>query len=190
MKKLSLILALLLSSITIQQSIAVPVYTDEIPQEYINKVKSQKQTSTYENRMMSNISDFDKESLIEVKVYSPENIRFKLKARQVSPFAYVTEATNIKIGDKFTFLVAEDVYKNNKLYIRKGALATGYVKKVNIPSGNNGPAPEFNISEFTTKDINNNTVRLKGAVINEYTGFIQIVSHAINKNKIYKLYCE
>ena len=74
MKKLSLILALLLSSITIQQSIAVPVYTDEIPQEYINKVKSQKQTSTYENRMMSNISDFDKESLIEVKVYSPENI--------------------------------------------------------------------------------------------------------------------
>lgn len=189
MKKFSLFVSIIVATFCIScQAFATPVYTDEIPQEYINKVRAQKNQTNYETRMMQDVSDFEKETLTEVKVYTPENIRFKLKTRKIDINTYRMEATNVKVGDKFKFLVAEDVYKNGKLYIKKGTPTVGYVKKIALPSGINGPVPEFRITGFTIKDIDNKTVMLKGSVVNDYTGFIQLVSHGINKNKIYKLY--
>lgn len=183
MKKYTIILAVFIGFILTGKAIAAPVYTDEIPKEYIEKVKSLPKYN-----LSQNLPIYNEDNATQVKVYSPENIRLKYKTIRENAYLYHVNITNMSINDKVKFLIAEDVYQNNKLLIKKDTPAIGVVREANIAISNYGAPPEIQISMFTTKDVNNNTIELYGTVLNDYSGFIQIPSHAINKNKIYTLY--
>lgn len=183
MKKHSLIIALCLILFTAGKTISAPMYTDEIPQEYINQVRASKKHNEINNKI-----ELNKETAIPVSVYSPQNVWLKISP-VIKDLNYITfKVKNMSINDELTFVIAQDVYKNNKLIIKKDTPAIGLVKRIILNADNqNGAYSEFRVSDFTTKDINNNTVNLYGYVVNNYDKTMNL-RHAISKNKMYTLY--
>lgn len=169
---------------------AMTVYTDEIPQEHLNRVKSLNK----DNADLLQIEDFKPEQ--EVKIYSeiklmPVNLYKKVNGK-------VVMAQNILINDKVEFYVAKDVFKNGKLYIRKGEMVTGLVSKAEAYyPGANAPC-EIQVQHFRTKDTNDNIIKLWGKVenIGHEAGMIGSLfgiqnfstSATIKKKKIYTVY--
>ena len=78
MKKVSIISALLLCGLCVNSSYAMPVYKDEIPQAYINKVKNTK--LNYKQALPL----YDIEKAVEVPVYSPQKISLKTQYKKDS----------------------------------------------------------------------------------------------------------
>ena len=76
----------------------------------------------------------------------------KIKPNQVIATTY----DQIEVGDKISFTVMEDVYKNGKLFIKKGELIVGEVDNF-YENGWCADNAVINLKKFTTKDIDNKT---------------------------------
>lgn len=192
MKKL-FILTVLLSCFVLQKADAYPVYSDELPQSYINSVKTNKSLGNKQS-----LPVYDTRKMHEVYVYTSSRITLKNVTKKTSKGEYYT-VQNYDINDRINFIVGEDVYKNNKLYIKKGTTAVGIVREAQIGLGQFTAPDEIHISMFTTKDVNNNHVKLYGNIIQEgkQTGFFNLIlpqipslRASIPKNKLYTLYCK
>ena len=70
---------------------------------------------------------------------------------------------NIEIGDKLHFTVKNDVYKNNKLIIKKGAPAIGIVGYLN-ENGWSYDNAEITLETFKLKDINGKVITINEEV--------------------------
>ena len=193
MKNFSFITALLLCVLCVNSANAIPVYRDEIPQAYINKVKNTKPLN-YKQALPV----FDIEKSLAVPVYSPQRITLKTQYRKDASGSYVY-SQNYDIGDKIKFIVAEDVIKNNKIYIKKGTEAIGIIREAQIGMGVFTAPDEIQVSFFETRDVNNQKVSLYGSVIQEgkHTGLFQIfimglpsLRASLPKGKVYTLYCK
>lgn len=192
MKKL-FILTVLLSCFVLQKADAYPVYSDELPQSYINSVKTNKNLGNKQS-----LPVYDTQNMLEVNVYTPNRITLSNVLKKTAKGEYYT-VQNYDINDRINFIVGEDVYKNNKLYIKKGTTAVGIVREAQIGLGQFTAPDEIHISMFTTKDVNNNDVKLYGNIIQEgkQTGFFNLIlpqipslRASIPKNKLYTLYCK
>lgn len=193
MKKL-FILTVLLSCFVLQKADAYPVYSDELPQSYINSVKTNKNLGNKQS-----LPVYDTQNMLEVNVYTPNRITLSNVLKKTAKGEYYT-VQNYDINDRINFIVGEDVYKNNKLYIKKGTTAVGIVREAQIGLGQFTAPDEIQISMFTTKDVNNNNdVKLYGNIIQEgkQTGFFNLIlpqipslRASIPKNKLYTLYCK
>lgn len=192
MKKL-FILTVLLSCFVLQKADAYPVYSDELPQSYINSVKTNKSLGNKQS-----LPVYDTQNMLEVNVYTPNRITLSNVLKKTAKGEYYT-VQNYDINDRIYFIVGEDVYKNNKLYIKKGTTAVGIVREAQIGLGQFTAPDEIQISMFTTKDVNNNDVKLYGNIIQEgkQTGLFQVILQeipslraSIPKNKLYTLYCK
>lgn len=192
MKKL-FILTVLLSCFVLQKADAYPVYSDELPQSYINSVKTNKNLGNKQS-----LPVYDTQNMLEVNVYTPNRITLNNVLKKTAKGEYYT-VQNYDINDRINFIVGEDVYKNNKLYIKKGTIAVGIVREAQIGFGQFTAPDEIHISMFTTKDVNNNDVKLYGNIIQEgkQTGLFQVILQeipslraSIPKNKLYTLYCK
>ncbi len=192
MKKL-FILTVLLSCFVLQKADAYPVYSDELPQSYINSVKTNKSLGNKQS-----LPVYDTQNMLEVNVYTPNRITLSNVLKKTAKGEYYT-VQNYDINDRINFIVGEDVYKNNKLYIKKGTTAVGIVREAQIGLGQFTAPDEIHISMFTTKDVNNNHVKLYGNIIQEgkQTGFFNLIlpqipslRASIPKNKLYTLYCK
>lgn len=192
MKKL-FILTVLLSCFVLQKADAYPVYSDELPQSYINSVKTNKNLGNKQS-----LPVYDTQNMLEVNVYTPNRITLSNVLKKTAKDEYYT-VQNYDINDRINFIVGEDVYKNNKLYIKKGTTAVGIVREAQIGLGQFTAPDEIQISMFTTKDVNNNDVKLYGNIIQEgkQTGFFNLIlpqipslRASIPKNKLYTLYCK
>lgn len=192
MKKL-FILTVLLSCFVLQKADAYPVYSDELPQSYINSVKTNKNLGNKQS-----LPVYDTQNMLEVNVYTPNRITLSNVLKKTAKGEYYT-VQNYDINDRINFIVGEDVYKNNKLYIKKGTTAVGIVREAQIGLGQFTAPDEIQISMFTTKDVNNNDVKLYGNIIQEgkQTGLFQVILQeipslraSIPKNKLYTLYCK
>lgn len=192
MKKL-FILTVLLSCFVLQKADAYPVYSDELPQSYINSVKTNKNLGNKQS-----LPVYDTQNMLEVNVYTPNRITLSNVLKKTAKGEYYT-VQNYDINDRINFIVGEDVYKNNKLYIKKGTTAVGIVREAQIGLGQFTAPDEIQISMFTTKDVNNNDVKLYGNIIQEgkQTGFFNLIlpqipslRASIPKNKLYTLYCK
>ena len=192
MKKL-FILTVLLSCFVLQKADAYPVYSDELPQSYINSVKTNKSLGNKQS-----LPVYDTQNMLEVNVYTPNRITLSNVLKKTAKGEYYT-VQNYDINDRINFIVGEDVYKNNKLYIKKGKTAVGIVREAQIGLGQFTATYEIHISMFTTKDVNNNHVKLYGNIIQEgkQTGFFNLIlpqipslRASIPKNKLYTLYCK
>lgn len=192
MKKL-FILTVLLSCFVLQKADAYPVYSDELPQSYINSVKTNKNLGNKQS-----LPVYDTQNMLEVNVYTPNRITLSNVLKKTAKGEYYT-VQNYDINDRINFIVGEDVYKNNKLYIKKGTTAVGIVREAQIGLGQFTAPDEIHISMFTTKDVNNNHVKLYGNIIQEgkQTGFFNLIlpqipslRASIPKNKLYTLYCK
>lgn len=196
MFKKAFMTALLLSLAAIQQVTAMPVYKDEIPRSYVNEVRT---TRNYD--LKQTLPQYDCESAVEVKVYSPEKITLKRLSMEekveIKNFSITAIPQNYEINDKVKFIIAEDVIKDNKVVIKKGTEAYGVIRDAQISLITFSAPTEIQISFFQTKDINNKDVNLYGTITQEglNTGLLQIVlinipslGASIPKNKIYTLY--
>ena len=192
MKKL-FILTVLLSCFVLQKADAYPVYSDELPQSYINSVKTNKNLGNKQS-----LPVYDTQNMLEVNVYTPNRITISNVLKKTAKGEYYT-VQNYDINDRINFIVGEDDYKNNKLYIKKGTTAVGIVREAQIGLGQFTAPDEIQISMFTTKDVNNNDVKLYGNIIQEgkQTGFFNLIlpqipslRASIPKNKLYTLYCK
>lgn len=192
MKKL-FILTVLLSCFVLQKADAYPVYSDELPQSYINSVKTNKNLGNKQS-----LPVYDTQNMLEVNVYTPNRITLSNVLKKTAKGEYYT-VQNYDINDRINFIVGEDVYKNNKLYIKKGTTAVDIVREAQIGFGQFTAPDEIQISMFTTKDVNNNDVKLYGNIIQEgkQTGLFQVILQeipslraSIPKNKLYTLYCK
>lgn len=196
MFKKAFMTALLLSLAAIQQVMALPVYKDEIPRSYVNEVRT---TRNYD--LKQTLPQYDCESAVEVKVYSPEKITLKRLSMEekveIKNFSITAIPQNYEINDKVKFIIAEDVIKDNKVVIKKGTEAYGVIRDAQISLITFSAPTEIQISFFQTKDINNKDVNLYGTITQEglNTGLLQIVlinipslGASIPKNKIYTLY--
>lgn len=181
MKQAIFIFSLILSLSLGAKAFSAPVYTDEVPQDYINKVKARKPLN-----LQQNLPVYDIEKSIEVKVHSEGNIIIKVLPRR-EDFHYAYDVTYPRINQQLTFIVAEDVYKNNKLFIKKGTPAKGLVREMSYSAPGYGATPEIQVSMFKTKDVNNVNIELYGTVREENSGFLNTPPN-ISKNKVYTLY--
>lgn len=67
-----------------------------------------------------------------------------------------TTLDQIEVGDKISFIVMEDVYKNGKLFIKEGEIIIGEVDNF-YENGWCADNATINLKKFTTRDINGKT---------------------------------
>ncbi len=168
---------------------AMPVYTDDIPQDYLKKV-NQLGSLNKTRETTNNISENN-----AVKIYTPEHILIMTKAKKINNKYVLTQ--NINVNDKVKFIVSEDVKKDGILFIPKGSEVTGIIRTAEPGNQPNCPPGVLEISYFSTKDVKGNKVNLYGKITEEApeTGLFQIIlpyipslNPAIKRNKIYTLY--
>lgn len=190
MKKILVFIAICFTFTAEAKSFVIPTYTDEIPSVYVNKVKKEKELN-----LKQNLPVHDTDKLIKVKVYSRERIALKHISKKIENDYILCQ--NYQINDEVTFYVAEDVRKNDKLLIKKDTKVIGKIREAQLGFGYFTSPDEIQISMFTTKDINNNSIQLYGTVLNEGkdTGLFQIILSgipslraSIPRNKVYTLY--
>lgn len=171
-------------------ALSMPVYTDEIPQEHLNKFNS----STKKLIEPEIIEEFTSEQ--EVKIYSDKKIMPITILKKVDGEKILSQ--NILINDKVNFYVAKDVYKNDKIYIKKGEIVTGIVSKAEAVVPNISAPGELQIQNFQTKTVKGYTIKLYGKIENIGHEFGLIgwllgignysTSGYVKKNKIYTVY--
>lgn len=64
----------------------------------------------------------------------------------------------IEVGDKIKFKVLNDIYKNERLYIKKGTEIIGIVDHLK-DNGWLGDSAEINLKTFIIKDVNGNIIK-------------------------------
>lgn len=85
-----------------------------------------------------------------------------------------TNHDEIEVGDKITFEVVNDVYKENKLFIKKGSTVQGTIDFVH-PNGWFGDAANIKLINFSTADVNDkkvdisSPVNIKGGIVRSET---------------------
>lgn len=85
-----------------------------------------------------------------------------------------TKHDEIEVGDKIEFEVVNDVYKDNKLFIKKGSAITSIVDFVH-PNGWFGDAANIKLINFSTTDVTDKKVEIsypaniKGGIIRSET---------------------
>lgn len=75
----------------------------------------------------------------------------------------ITTKDGLKIGQKVEFKVAKDVYKNDKIFIKKDTPIDAFIELIS-KAGRFGEPDEIEIGRFFTKDVKNNPVELVGTV--------------------------
>lgn len=77
-----------------------------------------------------------------------------------------TSNVNLQEGDNINLLVADDVYLNNKLYIKKGSNAVGVITSL---TKNDFTCQEAQIyaEQFKVKNVDGNIVKISGVVHKE-----------------------
>lgn len=76
----------------------------------------------------------------------------------ISPLQLIsTNHDEIETGDYISFVVVNDVYLHDKLYIKKGTIIEGFVDFCH-PNGWAADSAEININSFETNDINDKKV--------------------------------
>ena len=197
MKKFVIAVLILLSSsfATAKEPLKqLPVYTDDIPLEYINKVQKLKNVN-----LKQTLPVYNTENMFEVKIHSKENIII-ISTLYRNDDGVLDLKQNININDIAKFVVAQDVIKNNKIYIKQGTEVTGVYREARIGKGAYGAPDEIQISLFSTKDVSGNKVELYGSVEKEgkETGLFQMlpffatipsVRATILPKEIFTLYC-
>ena len=81
----------------------------------------------------------------------------------IHSLSYITSKNDVKLGQTVTFETTEDIYKNNKLFIRQKTPVTAYVELI-TKAGRYGDPDEIELGRFCTKDINNNAVEIDGTI--------------------------
>lgn len=80
---------------------------------------------------------------------------------RIAPIQIIsTHHDEVEIGDNMYFEVANDVYKNNSLYIKKGTNVAARVEFLH-PNGWLGDSAEIKFDDFITTDVHNNKVNIK-----------------------------
>ena len=180
MKNIFLIFLLLISSVGVV--FAAPLLTDEIPQDYIihvNKMQAEKKHAVH--------NSLDYESSIDVSVYTPKTISYVFTAKyQNNRFVY--EVLSPKINEKMTLYIAEDVYKNEALYIKKDTEVVGSVEVMSMVYDGRAIFTEFRLGNLSTTDVNGKVVPLVG-VIERSNKTGMLLTYLIKKNKKHLLYC-
>ena len=74
-----------------------------------------------------------------------------------------TSDVSLHEGDSITLNVANDIYVNSKLYIRKGAIAEGIVTSL-VDNGFTCQEASIYAENFRVKTVNGDMVKLKGIV--------------------------
>lgn len=172
----------------------LPVYTDDIPVEYINKVKNLKNVN-----LKQTLPVYDTENMYEVKIRSEKNIIITQRLYRNEDGILDAKPT-ININDKAKFIVAQDVIKKGKVYIKQGTEATGIIRNAQINTGSLSAPAEIQISLFTTKDVNGNKVDLYGSIVKEGkdTGLFQMLpliggmpslGSGISPREVFTFYC-
>lgn len=161
---------------------AAPMLTDEIPQDYVNyvnKIQSEK-------KQLAN-KPIDLETVIDVFVYSPKTIGYVFTGNYQN-FRMVYDVISPKVNDKITLYIADDVYKDNKLFIKKDTEVFGYVQTMKMTASARAIFTEFVLSNLFTTDVNGKVVHLQGQIErSNKTGML--LTYLIKKNKKHLLYC-
>lgn len=189
------LIALILFTFGISGSVfaEMPVYTDDIPKSHVDKVK-RTNCDEYKN-VPENIENTDN----QVKIFSQKKIMPQAKLTRKDGRFKVIE--NLHINDKLYFVVAQDVYKDGQIYIKKDSIAQGTVRTIQINylgtlvPEYSAPA-EFEVTRFQARDINGKTVDLYGSIYEKghemgfFGGYLSFASTEarIKKNKIYTIY--
>ena len=161
MKKIILFSVFCIFMTNIATTNAAPILSDDLPPEYVKEIKSRPIV-----RDDAEFPEYEKKTATVVKIHAKEKITFTpYVLPQIKPLSVNTIVKNAKMNDRYTFIVAEDVYKNNKLLIKKGSKAIGILRKAHLGLYEKGPVPEIKIGLFTTNDVNGNKINLKGAIV-------------------------
>jgi hypothetical protein len=94
-----------------------------------------------------------------------------------------TKQDEIEVGDLINFQIKNDVYLNDRLYIKQGTKIIGIVNFVHN-NGWGGDNAEITIEKFVTKDINGRKIEINSPIIingNSETAnsFLQVLSAKI-----------
>ncbi len=158
---------------------ATTTYTDELPAEYLKRIQEQKIDDS--QQFTTQIPDEN-----AVKIHSSEKIKLSFNIIGVRN-GNLTYKQNINLNDKVVFLASEDVYKKDTLFIRKNTPIIGLVRKAEAGISDLNEPSQIEVSQFFTRDINGNEVKLYG-IVREEAKIGSFSQAAIKKNKEYSLY--
>ncbi len=194
MRTNKLLLSVILFLILAGKVNSMPIYTDEIPQSRIDAANKTNKIVEISTNEKNKLEDATLNQEKKVLIYSEKKVAVKYVKKELPKPTYVIEPN---VGHKLEFVVAEDVLKNGKVYIKKGALVEGIVTKVVMHDVTEATrAPEVHISLFTTSDTTGKKIDLSGTVSNKSrVNFITwlLAGYAfspakIKKDKIYTIY--
>lgn len=161
---------------------SAPMLTDEIPQDYVNHVNK---LQAEKKQLVKKPIDIEK--TIEVFVYSPKTIGYVFTGNYQN-FRMVYDVISPKVNDKITLYIANDIYKDNKLFIKKDTEVVGYVETMKMTATTRAIFTEFVLSNLSTIDVNGKVVQLFGDIKrSNKTGML--LTYLIKKNKKHLLYC-
>lgn len=112
MKKL-FILTVLLSCFVLQKADAYPVYSDELPQSYINSVKTNKSLGNKQS-----LPVYDTQNMLEVNVYTPNRITLSNVLKKTAKGEYYT-VQNYDINRPASILLLEKMFIKTTNFILK-----------------------------------------------------------------------
>lgn len=113
----------------------------------------------------------------------------ELQVKVYSPVKITTSNPHLQEGDNISFILAEDVYLNSKVYLKKGEAVSGIITNIT----NNGfVCKEASIyaENFKVKNINERLVSLNGVVYKKgrthelFTQFIPFVPEIIRGGEV------
>jgi basic membrane lipoprotein Med (substrate-binding protein (PBP1-ABC) superfamily) len=106
----------------------------------------------------------------DIKVDSKYTRKYKLiDENQETVYVYVSSLNKIVTkkglfeGQKVKFIVAEDVYKNKSLFIKKNTPVFAYIETITKSSFNGDPA-QLIVGRFTTYDVLGNIIELSSQI--------------------------
>ena len=83
---------------------------------------------------------------------------------KLEPLSKITTSKgSLQEGDSITLSIAENVYSNSRLFIKKGELATGIITSLENNDFTAQPASIY-AEQFRTKSVDGKMVKLKGIV--------------------------
>lgn len=127
--------------------------------------------------------------LILILLFAQMTTAKELQVKVYSPIKITTSNSHLQEGDSINFILANDVYLNSKVYLKKGETVSGIITSIN----NNGfVCKEASIyaENFKVKNVNGKRVSLNGVVYKKgrthelFTQFIPFVPEIIRGGEV------
>lgn len=120
--------------------------------------------SSIEDELLKNDPKLKTCSLIRpVVAYKIIDEKHSIVKLKISPKTFISSENKLKIGDRVEMKIAQDVYRDGKLFLPKDALVSATVELISEPDWFGDPE-EIELGRLLAKDTDGNPIEIEGVI--------------------------